>query len=96
MALQAHQVDELAAAISGEPNLRLPARLTENEASQAEKIQYLGALLRHDPGVFLERHGKHLDRSQRANFEPLRQDYEVNFYMSLLEDQEAANGDAKV
>ena len=66
--------------------LRLPARMSESVPTDEEKRAYLTGLLTHDPGVFLERHGKLLHDQQRQFFEPLRGDYEVNFYMMMLED----------
>lgn len=40
-------------------------------------MEYLKALLERDPGVFLERHGEHLQQQDLTAFEGLRSDYEV-------------------
>jgi hypothetical protein len=42
-------------------------------------------------GVFLERYGDLLSRSERAYFEPLRSDYEVDFYLRLLDSRDEQN-----
>eukprot|EP00887_Chlorella_sp_A99_P000172 scaffold13.g172.t1 len=57
---------------------------------EAKRHEYLQALLLRDPGVFLERHGELLTPEERGAFDCLRASFEVNFYLKLLEDQEAA------
>ena len=93
--LTAAQIQDIANSLSGVPGLRVPARLSQQQASQQERQQYLTALLQHDPGVFLERHRSQLiTPEQRSYFEPLREDdYEVDFYLKMLE---AEAGDSKV
>lgn len=69
--------------------LKLPARLSRAPLSSVDRRQYLLALLQHDAGVFLERHGRLIDSKQRAYFQPLAaESYEVDFYLKLLEDEE--------
>ena len=89
MALTQDQAGNIANSLIDSEGLRLPARLSEGPAPAAEKTKYLHALLEHDPGVFLERHGKLISKEQRAFFEPLRDSsYEVDFYLKLLEDED--------
>lgn len=88
--LQTKQIAQLAHDLSSAEGLRVPAKMAQDGFSEKDKINYLSALLQHDPGVFLERHGALLNKQQRIYFEPLREDYEVNFYMMLLEDKEKA------
>ena len=73
-------------------DLRLPSRMSKTEATNQDKLNYLKALLQHDPGVFLERHGALITKKQRVFFEPLRDDYEVNYYIMVLEDSDKATG----
>ena len=42
--------------------------------------------MQRDPGVFLERYASKLTEAERALFEPLRGNYEVDFYLKLAED----------
>ena len=82
--------------LTTDSSLRLPANLqhstTENVSDQKRK-EYLEVLLQRDPGVFLERYASKLTQAERAQFEPLRGDYEVDFYLKLAEDdaKRAAN-----
>lgn len=78
-------IDAISVRLAALPDLRLPAQLRSG-ASEQRKKEYLQALLLHDPGVFLERHGSSLSASERKLFHPLRGDYEVDFYLRLLED----------
>ena len=90
--LSVAQEEELIIGLSNSEKLRLPARLSQAAPTLEDRKQYLQALLSHDPGVFLERHGKTLNAKQRQYFEPLRKgSYEVDFYLKLLEDEEKAN-----
>ena len=87
--LSPDEVESIVAALAESDALRLPARLSKGSITNREKHQYLQALLRHDPGVFLERHGKLVSKEQRAFFEPLRNEsYEVDFYLKLYEDED--------
>ena len=54
------------------------------------QLQLTFSALRPRAGVFLERHGSALLVSERQQFEALRDDYEINFYLKLLEDRELA------
>lgn len=82
-------MDAIVDDVSNSENLKLPARMSKAPLELEDKRKYLVALLSHDPGVFLERHGKLLSANQRSFFEPLRKDsYEVDFYLKLLEDEE--------
>lgn len=80
-------IDAISARLAALPDLRLPAQL-QSGASEQRKKEYLQALLLHDPGVFLERHGSSLSTFERDQFQPLRGDYEVDFYLRLLADGE--------
>ena len=89
MALTYDQIDSIADTLIDSEQLRLPARLSEGPVPTSEKRHYMHVLLQHDPGVFLERHGKHITKGQRGFFEPLRDDsYEVDFYLKLFEDED--------
>lgn len=87
--LSSDEVESIVAALAESDALGLPARLSKGSITNREKHQYLQALLRHDPGVFLERHGKLVSKEQRAFFEPLRNEsYEVDFYLKLYGDED--------
>ena len=79
--------------LSGDLSLQVPASLqrtlTEPLTPQKRK-EYLKTLLERDPGVFLERYASKLSKQERAEFEPLRDDYEVDFYLKLAEDEAAS------
>lgn len=85
-------IEEIVQHCSLSNNLRLPSRMSKTEATNQDKLDYLKALLQHDPGVFLERHGALITKKQRVFFEPLRDDYEVNYYIMVLEDSDKATG----
>ena len=84
-------VKDISQRLSADVSLRLPASLqrdlTEPVTPQKRK-DYVTCLLERDPGVFLERYGSRLSQQERAQFEPLRDDYEVDFYLKLAEDEE--------
>lgn len=84
-------VKDISQRLSADLSLRLPASLqrdlTEPVTPQKRK-DYVTNLLERDPGVFLERYGSKLSHQERAQFEPLRDDYEVDFYLKLAEDEE--------
>ncbi|EFN51988.1 hypothetical protein CHLNCDRAFT_139497 [Chlorella variabilis] len=88
--LPSQTIQELAARLATLTDLRLPAQLRRQEQgpSPQERLRYLTQLLLHDPGVFLERHGSSLTSSERLHFHSLRGDYEVDFYLKMLEEQE--------
>ncbi len=87
--IAADHIETIADALANTNQLKLPARLDKGTVTFAEKQQYLRALLQHDPGVFLERHGKLIGKQERSFFEPLRtSSYEVDFYLKLLEDED--------
>ena len=94
--LSADHVDEISSSLAKLESLSVPAKMAKDGCTQEQKISYLTALLQHDPGVFLERHGKLITPNQRHYFEPLRDDYEVNFYLMLLEDQGVPGADDKM
>ena len=82
--LQTEDIDSISERLKAIP-LKLPRSLGEHPDTEAKAL-YLRNLLRHDPGVFLERHGTDLNSEERALFEPLRPDsFEVDFYMRQLE-----------
>ena len=79
--------------LSGDLSLRLPASLQRNldePVTPQQRKQYVITLLERDPGVFLERYANKLLEQERAQFEPLRDDYEVDFYLKLAEDEAAS------
>lgn len=86
-------VKDISQRLSGDLSLRLPASLQRDQTAavtpQARK-EYVTALLERDPGVFLERHASKLSTQDLAHFEPLRDNYEVDFYLKLAEDEAAA------
>jgi hypothetical protein len=82
-------IQSISVQLSQDELLRLPARLSKEKATEQEKEAYLKALLHHDPGVFLERHGKAITKGQLAAFEHLREgSYEIDFYLNLLSDDQ--------
>ena len=86
--MDAHAASALAQRLAQDPELVLPGSMTRPEAppvSNDGKLQYVSGLLQHDPGVFLERLGDKLDAAELASFEPLRSDYEVDFYLRQLQ-----------
>jgi hypothetical protein len=89
-------VGALADRVAALADLRLPARLAGRDAAAAPppaaaRREYAAALLRHDAGVFLERHGDLLLERELALFAALRaDDYEVDFYLRALEAERAA------
>lgn len=86
-------VRDISQRLSADLNLALPAslqrELTDPVTPQKRK-DYVTSLLERDPGVFLERYASKLSQQERAQFEPLRDDYEVDFYLKLAEDEETA------
>lgn len=73
------------------PGIRLPAQLTRRGQPSLETIRgYMRSLLERDPGVFLERYGEILSEGELQQFHPLRDDYEVDFYLKALEDRRDA------
>jgi hypothetical protein len=89
-------VSALADRVAALADLRLPASLAGRDAAAAAappvaRREYAAALLRHDAGVFLERHGDLLLERELALFATLRaDDYEVDFYLRALETGRAA------
>lgn len=72
--------------LSAVPDIRLPGQLTRNGPASREAVQsYLRSLLERDPGVFLERYGDSLEQEELGEFEGLRDDYEVDFHLKVLE-----------
>lgn len=55
------------------------------EPSYSQREEHLRELLLQQPAVFLERHVKHLSRSEREAFDPLRGDYEVNHWLNTVQ-----------
>ena len=67
--------------------LRLPTSKSKQSPTLQDKEAYVQALLLHDPGVFLERHGSMISKEQLSAFVDLRKDsYEIDFYLKLLLD----------
>jgi hypothetical protein len=89
--LPSQTIQELATRLASLTNLRLPAQLRRQPEgpSNQDRHRYLSQLLLHDPGVFLERHGSSLTPAELSNFHSLRGDYEVDFYLKVLEDEQA-------
>lgn len=88
--LAAEAVGVISQRLSTDPSLRLPASLQRDQAepvTSQKRREYLIPLLERDPGVFLERYASKLSGQERAHFEPLRDDYEVDFYLKLAEDE---------
>lgn len=82
-------VQTIAQRLTNDPTLRLPVSLeleSSDKVSDQKRKEYLQTLLQRDPGVFLERYSNKLTEAERAQFEPLRGDYEVDFYLKLAED----------
>jgi len=81
-------VQSIASHLAADGALALPSNLSNKPPTLQDKESYLKALLHHDPGVFLERHGKLITLEQRAAFESLRENsYEIDFYLKHLEDK---------
>lgn len=83
-------ISDITARLGQLDSLRLPGRLSrDNQPVSIDiKTQYLGNLLTHDPGVFLERHGELLIEKEITAFQAIRNSsYEVDFYLKLLEDK---------
>jgi len=72
--------------ISTHPDLQLDPNQQRNqlEPSIDQKQFTLQALISKDPALFLERYGKLLDIEDLRHFEPLRDNYEVNFHIERL------------
>ncbi|KAK9816892.1 hypothetical protein WJX72_006847 [[Myrmecia] bisecta] len=85
-------VQAISTRLAQDEQLRMPGNLTRAGAApdKAKREEYLCNLLRRDPGVFLERYAEQLTVDERAYFEPLREDYEVNFYLKQAEQQASA------
>ena len=96
--LEPDSVQALIQRLKSDPSLRLPASLERSAAEtipEQKRKEYLEALLQRDPGVFLERYASKLTEAERALFDPLRDNYEVDFYLKLAED-DAKRGATKV
>ena len=86
-------VKDISQRLSADLSLRLPASLQrdlKDPVTPQKRKDYVTNLLERDPGVFLERYASKLSQQERAQFEPLRDDYEVDFYLKLAEDEEVA------
>ena len=86
-------IKDISQRLSGDLSLRLPTSLQHNldePITPQRRKEYVTTLLERDPGVFLERYANKLLEQERAQFEPLRDDYEVDFYLKLAEDEAAA------
>ncbi|DBA84953.1 TPA: hypothetical protein ACH3X2_005694 [Trebouxia sp. C0005] len=86
-------IKDISQRLSGDLSLRLPASLQRNPdepVTPQQRKEYVTTLLERDPGVFLERYANKLLEQERAQFEPLRDDYEVDFYLKLAEDEAAS------
>lgn len=86
-------VKDISQRLAGDLSLRLPATLQRDlkePVTPEKRKEYVTALLERDPGVFLERYASKLSEQERAQFEPLRDDYEVDFYLKLAEDEAAS------
>lgn len=73
--------------LSSLTDLRLPASITRDAPypdQQAIRL-YLAELLQRDPAVFLERYSKLLSSEDLSKFEPLRSNYEVDFWLKQAE-----------
>lgn len=87
----------IAERLAADPSLRLPANLQHSPGvavSADKRKEYLRTLLQRDPGVFLERYASKLTAAERSHFEPLRGEYEVDFYLKLAEDEASKAGSA--
>ncbi|KAF6260234.1 coiled-coil domain-containing protein-domain-containing protein [Scenedesmus sp. NREL 46B-D3] len=75
--------------LSTVPDLQLPSSLCRQQPELGpEAIQtFLQALLQRDPAVFLERYSSLFSSSDLDGFEPLRGNYEVNYWLHLAEQQ---------
>ena len=74
-------VKDISQRLSSDLSLRLPASLQRDQTEPVtpqKRKEYVTALLERDPGVFLERYSSKLSEQERARFEPLRDDYEVD------------------
>lgn len=86
-------VKDISQRLSADLSLRLPASLQrdlKDPVTPQKRKNYVTSLLERDPGVFLERYASKLSQQERAQFEPLRDDYEVDFYLKLAEDEEVS------
>jgi hypothetical protein len=86
-------IKDISQRLSGDLSLRLPASLQrslDEPVTPQQRKEYVTTLLERDPGVFLERYANKLLEQERAQFEPLRDDYEVDFYLKLAEDEAAS------
>jgi len=86
-------IKDISQRLSGDLSLRLPTSLQHNldePVTPQRRKEYVTTLLERDPGVFLERYANKLLEQERAQFEPLRDDYEVDFYLKLAEDEAAS------
>ena len=91
--LEPEAVKDISQRLSSDVTLRLPASLQRDPTQPVtpqKRKEYVTALLEQDPGVFLERYSSKLSEEERAQFEPLRDDYEVDFYLELAEDEAAS------
>ena len=80
-------IQSITAVLAHDDALRLPTSKSKKSSTLQDKEAYLKALLLHDPGVFLERHGSLITKEQLVAFEDLRKDsYEIDFYLKLLLD----------
>lgn len=88
VALDDTAVNQLASRLALLPELALPAsylRATP-DPNYHQRETYLRELLEQQPALFLERHVRDLTLSEREFFDPLRGDYEVNHWLSSVEE----------
>lgn len=93
--LDSQSIQAIVQRLTAEPSLRIPTslQLASGGVSDQKREAYLSTLLQHDPGVFLERYANRLTETEQGYFEPLRGDYEVDFYLKLVEDDANRNAD---
>lgn len=85
--LSADNREQLALRLSSVNDLNLPASLTREKPYPDQQVitAYLSELLQRDPAVFLERYGKLLSTEDLDSFQPLRSDYEVDYWLKQAE-----------
>ncbi|KAL0041341.1 hypothetical protein WJX79_000173 [Trebouxia sp. C0005] len=91
-------IKDISQRLSGDLSLRLPASLQRNPdepVTPQQRKEYVTTLLERDPGVFLERYANKLLEQERAQFEPLRDDYENSEDFLALMHQRFLAGDDK-
>lgn len=79
-------IQAITARLSVADGVRLPMHMSRDKNITAAQVcTYLSDLLSGDPSVFLERHGAVLTSHELSHFQQLRSDYEINHWLTMIE-----------